>query len=74
MSDRAALVAAGILHVVLVVSVAVQPLDGQVPASSWRFPTAPLHFDAVTWPEPEPTSLPCITLAFRSGAESLRTT
>ncbi len=52
MSDRAALVAAGILHVVLVVSVAVQPLDGQVPASSWRFPTAPLHFDAVTWPGP----------------------
>jgi len=48
----AAIGCAAVLHVALVWSIVSQTPDGRVPPASPRFLTAPLFFDAVSWPGP----------------------
>lgn len=50
--QAAAIAGAVALHVVLVLSVVNQAPDARVPPVSPRFLTAPLFFDAVSWPGP----------------------
>jgi len=50
--QRAVLASAVLLHLVLVVSIVTQPLDGGTPPATRRFITAPLSYDSANWPGP----------------------